>query len=51
MNAKLHWEKVVERKGNIIGKFLSGKEPYLKKMGVDLIISHWDGFRSFDPTD
>jgi dihydrolipoamide dehydrogenase len=38
MNAKLHWEKVVERKDNIIGKFLSGKEPYLKKMGVNLIM-------------
>jgi dihydrolipoamide dehydrogenase len=38
MNAALHWEKVIERKDQIIGKFLSGKEPYLKKMGVDLIM-------------
>jgi dihydrolipoamide dehydrogenase len=38
MNAELHWEKVIERKDHIIGKFLSGKEPFMKKMGVDLVM-------------
>jgi pyruvate/2-oxoglutarate dehydrogenase complex dihydrolipoamide dehydrogenase (E3) component len=34
---KLDWQKVIERKDNIIGKFQNTKEPALKKLGVDLV--------------
>jgi dihydrolipoamide dehydrogenase len=37
-NAKLDWSKVIERKDQIIGHYRSGKEPSLKKLGVDLVI-------------
>ncbi|MBP1930812.1 dihydrolipoyl dehydrogenase family protein [Ammoniphilus resinae] len=33
---QLNWSEVVQRKNNIIGKFVGGKGPYLQKMGVDL---------------
>jgi pyruvate/2-oxoglutarate dehydrogenase complex dihydrolipoamide dehydrogenase (E3) component len=39
-NAALDWNRVVERKNEIIHKFTSGKEPRLKKLGVDLVRGH-----------
>lgn len=36
-NAKLDWPQVMARKDELIGKFVGGKKPYLKKMGVDYI--------------
>jgi pyruvate/2-oxoglutarate dehydrogenase complex dihydrolipoamide dehydrogenase (E3) component len=36
-DAVLHWPKVVERMEKIVNKFASGKEPYLEKLGVDLV--------------
>lgn len=35
---ELNWSQVVQRKNNIIGKFVGGKGPYLEKMGVDLVM-------------
>lgn len=35
---QLNWSQVVQRKNNIIGKFVGGKGPYLEKMGVDLVM-------------
>jgi dihydrolipoamide dehydrogenase len=37
-NASLDWSKVVSRMDKIVSKFASGKEPYLKDLGVDLIM-------------
>jgi pyruvate/2-oxoglutarate dehydrogenase complex dihydrolipoamide dehydrogenase (E3) component len=37
-NAALHWTEVVDRMEKIVSKFASGKEPYLKDLGVDLIM-------------
>ena len=34
----LNWQQVMERKNKWIGKFVSGKGPYLEKMGVDLVM-------------
>lgn len=36
--ATLDWQKAVERKSQIIGKFVDGKAPYLKNLGVDLVM-------------
>ncbi len=35
---RLNWSKVVQRKNNIIGKFVGGKGPYLEKMGVAFVM-------------
>jgi pyruvate/2-oxoglutarate dehydrogenase complex dihydrolipoamide dehydrogenase (E3) component len=37
-DAKLDWQKMIERESRIIGKFVDGKGPYLKKLGVDLVM-------------
>jgi dihydrolipoamide dehydrogenase len=37
-DASLHWDKVMERKDEIVGKFTGGKGPYLEKLGVDLLL-------------
>ncbi|WP_167577686.1 NAD(P)/FAD-dependent oxidoreductase [Ammoniphilus sp. YIM 78166] len=34
----LDWSQVVQRKNDLIGKFVGGKGPYLEKMGVDLVM-------------
>lgn len=39
-DSKLDWKKVVSRKNTIIDKFTSGKEPQLKKLGVDFVRGH-----------
>lgn len=35
---RLNWSQVVQRKNDLIGKFVGGKGPYLEKMGVDLVM-------------
>lgn len=35
-NKQLNWQEVMSRKNKLIDKFVGGKEPYLKKQGVDL---------------
>jgi dihydrolipoamide dehydrogenase len=37
-NVDLHWPKVVGRMEKIVNKFAIGKKPYLKDLGVDLIM-------------
>ncbi|MBM7661844.1 pyruvate/2-oxoglutarate dehydrogenase complex dihydrolipoamide dehydrogenase (E3) component [Bacillus mesophilus] len=39
-DATLNWTRVIERKNTIINKFTSGKEPKLKKLGVEFVRGH-----------